>query len=80
MNAKIKIRGIKLFFIQMDCWVMISQQNCKTNEPHRRLMVSVRSSSAVNCGFEHWSGQSKDNIIGICCFSAKHAVLRSKSK
>ena len=24
--------------------------------------------------------QTKDNIIGICCFSAKHAALWSKSK
>ena len=26
------------------------------------------------------SGQTKDYKIGICCFSAKHAVLRRKSK
>jgi hypothetical protein len=26
------------------------------------------------------SGQSKDYKIGICCFSAKHAALRRKSK
>ena len=26
------------------------------------------------------SGQTKDYRIGICCFSAKHAALRSKSK
>jgi hypothetical protein len=26
------------------------------------------------------SGQSKDRKIGICCFSAKHAALRRKSK
>jgi hypothetical protein len=26
------------------------------------------------------SGQTKDYQIGICCFSAMHAVLRSKSK
>jgi hypothetical protein len=31
-------------------------------------------------GFESRSGQTKDYKIGICCFSAKHAVLRSKSK
>jgi len=36
--------------------------------------------SAVDCGFEPWSGQSKDYKIGICCFSAKHAELRNKSK
>ena len=26
------------------------------------------------------SGQTKDYTIGICCFSAKHAALRRKSK
>ena len=43
-------------------------------------MVSVLASSAVDCGFEPRSGQIKDYEIGICCFSAKHAVLRSKIK
>jgi hypothetical protein len=35
-------------------------------------MVNVLASSVV--------GQTKDYEIGICCFSAKHAALRSKSK
>jgi hypothetical protein len=43
------------------------------------VMVSVLSSSAVDCGFEPQSGQTKDYEIDICCFSAKNA-LRSKSK
>ena len=43
-------------------------------------MVSVLTSSAVDRGFEPRSGQTKDYIIGICCFSAKHAALRRKSK
>jgi hypothetical protein len=43
-------------------------------------MVSVLASSAVDCGFEPRSGQTKDYEIGICCFSAKHASLRKKSK
>jgi hypothetical protein len=43
-------------------------------------MVSVLVSSAVDRGFEPRSGQTKDYIIDICCFSAKHAALRSKSK
>ena len=30
--------------------------------------------------FEPRSGQTKDYKIGICCFSAKHTVLRRKSK
>ena len=44
------------------------------------VMVSVLTSSAVDHGFEHRSGQTKDYKIGICCFSAKHPVLRRKSK
>jgi len=44
------------------------------------IMVSVSSSSAVYCGFEFRSGQTKDYTIGMCCFSAKHAALRRKSK
>ena len=43
-------------------------------------MVSVLASSVVDREFESRLGQTKDYTIGICCFSAKHAVLRSKSK
>ena len=42
-------------------------------------MVSVIASSAVDRWFELRSDQTKDYKIGICCFSAKHA-LRIKSK
>jgi hypothetical protein len=35
--------------------------------------------NAVDCGFETRSVQPKTEI-GICCFSAKHAALRRKSK
>ena len=43
-------------------------------------MVSVLASSEVDRRFESRSGQTKDYKIGICCFSAKHAALRRKSK
>ena len=43
-------------------------------------MVSMLASSAVDRGFEPWSSQTKDCKIGICCFSVKHAALRSKNK
>ena len=43
-------------------------------------MVSVLASSAVNLRFEPRSDQTKDLKIGICCFCAKHAALRRKSK
>jgi len=41
------------------------------------LMVSVLPLSAVDRGFEPWSGQTKDHKISICCVSAKHAALRT---
>ena len=43
-------------------------------------MVSVLVSSEVDRGLEPRSGKTKDYEIGICCFSAKHAALRRKSK
>ena len=43
-------------------------------------MVSVLALIAVDRGFEHRSGQTKNYKIGICCFSAKHAALRRKDK
>jgi hypothetical protein len=36
-------------------------------------MISVLASSVVDRGFE---GQTKDYKSGICCFSAKHTVLK----
>ena len=44
------------------------------------VMVRVLASSVVDPGFEPRSDQTKDNKIGICCFSAKHVALRRKSK
>jgi hypothetical protein len=44
------------------------------------VMVSVLTSSAGDRGFEPISGQNKDNKIGICCFSAKHAALRVREQ
>ena len=41
-------------------------------------MVSVLASSAVDRVFDPQLGQTKDYKIGICCFSAKDAALRSK--
>jgi hypothetical protein len=43
-------------------------------------MVSMLALSAVGRGFEPQSGQTKDNKIGICCFSTQHTSLRRKSK
>jgi hypothetical protein len=43
-------------------------------------MLCMLALSVVDHGFEPQSGKTKDYKIGICCFSAKHTVLRSKSK
>ena len=43
-------------------------------------MVSMLALSAINCGYEPRSCQTKEYEIGICCFSAKNAALRRKSK
>jgi hypothetical protein len=44
------------------------------------VMVSMVASSVVDRVFEPQSGKTEEKKIGICCFSAKHAALRSKSK
>ena len=43
-------------------------------------MVTLLASNTVDQGFEPWLGQSKDYEIGICCFAARHAALKSWSK
>jgi hypothetical protein len=42
-------------------------------------MVSVLVLSVVD-QVDPWLGQTWDYEIGICCFSAKHAQLKRKSK
>ena len=61
----------------------INNQLSLTSNQIKRIggaMVSMHASSAVDRGFEPWSGKTKDYKIGICCFSAKHAALRRKNK
>jgi hypothetical protein len=53
---------------------------CVSLQAHRGVMVSMLASSRVDHGFEPRSGQIKDYKTGICCFSAKHTALRSKTK
>ena len=43
-------------------------------------LVSALTSSAVDRGLDSWSGKTKDNKIGICCFSATHTTLRRTNK
>jgi hypothetical protein len=47
---------------------------------HFNFTAFLLASNVVDRGFEPWLGQTKDNEIGICCFSAKHTALRRKSK
>ena len=42
-------------------------------------MVSVFSSSAVDCGFEPWSDQTKVYGISICCLSDKHIARLTRN-
>ena len=43
------------------------------------LFDSEKIMSSINIKPHQWfNGQIKDNRIGICCFSTKHAALRSK--
>ena len=43
-------------------------------------MVSVLASNVEDRGLEPQSGQTKDDKIGICCFSTKQAALERKNK
>jgi hypothetical protein len=42
-------------------------------------MVTVLTSSSVDLEFEPRSCQTKEYIIGMCCFFPKHTSLRRKS-
>jgi hypothetical protein len=44
------------------------------------VMDSVFASSAVDRGFEPRSGETKDNKIGICCFSTKASSIKGKGQ
>jgi hypothetical protein len=52
------------------------------SHPHISTCISgvMVPPNVVDRWFESRSGQTKDYEIGICCFFAKHAALRSKSK
>ena len=44
------------------------------------LMVSVLASSAIDCGFEPRSGQTKEYKIVIYCFSTKPRSIKEKEQ
>jgi uncharacterized protein YxjI len=43
------------------------------------VMVIVLTSNVLDHGFKLQSDRTKDYKIGICCFSAKHQGIRSKT-
>jgi hypothetical protein len=45
-----------------------------------KKVYGCKSRSALDSGLEPRPDQSKDYKIGICCFFAKNAALRNKSK
>jgi energy-coupling factor transporter transmembrane protein EcfT len=54
------------------CW---KNETLVQNEPQQSYdSVSLLASSVVDHGFEPLCGQTKDNTIGISCFSVKHAA------
>ena len=67
-------------------WSFFITTCCLLTFPHSMficigdVMISVLTSSAVDREFKPRSGETKDYEIGICCFSAKYAALRGKSK
>ena len=44
------------------------------------ILVLMFTSNVADIGFQSGSCQTKNYKIGICCFSAKHIVLRWRSK
>ena len=52
------------------------------SSPDRRIPLTTRGwiASGVDFWFDPWSCQPKYYIIGMCCFSSKHASLRRKTK
>ena len=75
------------FCFQIIYWRTIRNFDLKNNKNKikignyiGRVMVSVFASSATDCGYELRFCQTKEYNIGICCFCAKNAALRRKSK
>jgi hypothetical protein len=44
------------------------------------IILTITEEHTRGYGFEPRSDQTKDYNIGMCCFSAKNAALRRKSK
>jgi hypothetical protein len=60
--------------------LIVEQETLPLSNRIDGIMVRELVSIAVGSRCEFISGQTKDYTIGMCCFSAKHAALRSKNK
>jgi hypothetical protein len=70
--------GLIIIILFRNC--IFKHQNLPLSNQVGDVMVSVFAYSVVYRGLKPWSGQTKDYTIGMYCFSAKHAALRSKTK
>ena len=70
--------GLIIIILFRNC--IFKHQNLLLSNQVGDIMVSVFAFSVVDRGFKPSSGQTKDYKVGMCCFSTKHAVSRSKSK
>jgi hypothetical protein len=81
------------FLYRLNAWLISQEEMCINYAWNKSYSCSVSINfNCINCvklcrltlnvenyGFQPWSGQTIDDSIGICCFSLKHAALRSKS-
>lgn len=79
-DKKNKLVNFPIKFYSFSYYHKISLKLLKTNNLIFDVMVVVLSSSDVDCGSKPLQGQIKDYQFSICCFSARHKVLRSKSQ
>jgi hypothetical protein len=64
------------FFLLM----LYKTSTCKTCAVVFCSTTFMLATSAIDCGYELRSCQTKEYQIGMCCFSAKNAALRRKNK
>ena len=74
-----QILARKLNAIGMTCHCVMQVHNIQMYNLHVNfidgVIVSVLTSSEVDCGSEPQSGQTKDYEISMCCFFAKQATF-----
>jgi hypothetical protein len=71
---------LRFYNVIYQSWFAVHTQQLPNSNRIGGELVRVLASSVVDRGFEPRSGQTKDNTIGICCFSAKNVALKRKSK